>query len=721
MKHAWKSGTMPVFIAAALLSAALLGGCGSSSQETIGPATGNVLTAGTPTVGLSACATCHTRVTADWLTSKHANLDPAGTLYSAGVPTLGQIAPVGACAKKCHDPNGDSGNLSPGYTGYVQRPVIGCETCHGPGSLHANVGGPGPISLLSGTFDLTSIGSTSVSGQFALCTNCHELLDSSGTTTEAVSVATHLSPTGPTPTGSQYVITDTHFATAGDWTGGANVKAITGYAMDFAGERVCTTCHNPHKSADINKEWAQSRHADKTAAGAWAHYNWSTRPTCQRCHTATGFAAYADALGSSDLATAEAIRSGTLASSPVFSTATWSPEMLKCNGCHTDYRGTLRNPGAYTANYNYSTAGAAAMAAFSYPDASSSNVCIPCHSARMNGDSVKNLLFSNETVTSFSNLSFIDSHYLAAAGTMYAATGYTFPRSYTNPATYKHDLIGTSAAQNTGSTGPCVGCHMYRTGQSANHLFRAVGKDSSGAIISIVSEVCYQCHANSSSSVALMVDKERIEYEDALAALIDQMDKKGISFYPGYPYMFQQRTKAGTVSVTTGSPTVTGTGTSFTGSIATDYFRVEVDGATYSIASVTSNTLLTLSSNYTGPTTTSTAYVIMKGTRTDGVINWLFGGSQDDGRNNMGAAFNLQVLEHEPGAYIHNSKYVKRLIYDSIDWIDDGALNNSVGATLDALPAATTYKDGAMVYLLPLGKLWQGAYPDGYGVDSERP
>ena len=69
---------------------------------------------------------------------------------------------------------------------------------------------------------------------------------------------------------------------------------------------------------------------------------------------------------------------------------------------------------------------------------------------------------------------------------------------------------------------------------------------------------------------------------------------------------------------------------------------------------------------------------------------------------------------HDPGAYVHNSKYVKRLLYDSIDWIDDGMLNYSAGATLNALPAATAYKSEAMRYLLPSG------YVPG-NVSAERP
>lgn len=75
------------------------------------------------------------------------------------------------------------------------------------------------------------------------------------------------------------------------------------------------------------------------------------------------------------------------------------------------------------------------------------------------------------------------------------------------------------------------------------------------------------------------------------------------------------------------------------------------------------------------------------------------------GKNNMGAAFNYNLLAHDPGAFAHNSFYVKRLIYDSIDWLDDNVLNGSVAATIAALGTAGTITPAeqadALAYLVP--------------------
>jgi mono/diheme cytochrome c family protein len=45
---------------------------------------------------------------------------------------------------------------------------------------------------------------------------------------------------------------------------------------------------------------------------------------------------------------------------------------------------------------------------------------------------------------------------------------------------------------------------------------------------------------------------------------------------------------------------------------------------------------------------------------------------------NFGAAHNYNYLHHEPGAYAHNRFYAKRLIFDSIDWVDNYVLDGSI-------------------------------------------
>jgi hypothetical protein len=649
----------------ALLSlGALLAACGSEAPtgQTVKTANG-VDTTSTPTVGLNICTGCHTVETADWMLSKHANVVPTGNLYSQGVPSLGGIAPAG-CAN-CHDPQGDSARLVAGYTGNVARPVIGCESCHGGGKLHVDQGGVGPIGFTSK--DAGSIGSTQVSAQFQTCTACHQLLNTAGTGT--ITAIHDAGGTDPRTAGD--TITDTHFATAMSYTptGTSDSSPVRGYAMDYSSETVCTDCHNPHGTADINRDWAASGHAytaqDKAAPkqyGPWNHYNWSCNGTdpitcgptttsvaplindrryCQRCHTKTGFVAYADALAAGNNALADSLHDG-LTSGVAF-TYDWKPEMLECKGCHTDNRGTIRNPGAFNAKYNYmvtdpgslpgTMATIRASARHQYPDVSSSNVCIPCHSGRTSGGSIQALNgAAASTIVDFGNLSGSDAHDFPGAGIMFTALGYEFPgRDYTNPASYRHDQIGTVAVPNTGTGGPCVGCHMYRAGQSASHLFSAVSLSTDGeTIVNVSSEVCFNCHAGSSTALAAVAENERLGFNDALDALADQLTIHGFSS-------------------------------------TTNWFSA---GDT----------------DMTGNTTA---------------------------KNNLGARFNQRSLGNDPGAFVHNSKYVKRLIYDSIDWMDDNVMNYSTGSTLATGCTITPSICNAMNYLLP-----NGVRP---GAPSERP
>ncbi len=71
------------------------------------------------------------------------------------------------------------------------------------------------------------------------------------------------------------------------------------------------------------------------------------------------------------------------------------------------------------------------------------------------------------------------------------------------------------------------------------------------------------------------------------------------------------------------------------------------------------------------------------------VKDWTRGtGDQALGKKVMGACFNINVLNREPAAYVHARTYARRLLYDTIDFLDDGVINMSTGATaIAAFPA----------------------------------
>lgn len=81
----------------------------------------------------------------------------------------------------------------------------------------------------------------------------------------------------------------------------------------------------------------------------------------------------------------------------------------------------------------------------------------------------------------------------------------------------------------------------------------------------------------------------------------------------------------------------------------------------------------------------------------DAVTNW-------GNKNVMGAAFNLHLLTKEESAYVHNPRITRLLVFDSIDWLDNGVIDGNIAATMNALPDSTEYKAAAMLYLMPAGK-----------------
>jgi hypothetical protein len=313
-----------------------------------------------------------------------------------------------------------------------------------------------------------------------------------------------------------------------------------------------------------------------------------------------------------------------------------------------------------------------------------------CHVGRVIGETIKGLndpaLLSAGTVSmlDFGNASFINSHYLTAGGQVFTVSGYEFGgRSYDNIPAYRHDKIGTPATLqlspfvDTGSNGPCIGCHMSRPNNNGDHLFLPVSRSTTtiGQVTGIASEVCFNCHGPSSTAILNLVEEQRLQFTGALQALKDQIALKlGYLFAPYSPYWFRTAYVDPKASCADNQPV-----------------RNWQTNGTENAPTGTYNSQNSSSCTYRGSG--------------DGVAG--------TGKNNMGAAFNYNLLVHDAGAFVHNRMYVRRLIYDSLDWVDDGMMNFSVGATLNALdPSTFPYKAEAMAYVVPNGVL---------GIAAERP
>ena len=546
---------------------------------------------------------------------------------------------------------------------------IKCNTCH---ETHK----PQDLRIDSAWNPSTTVGGVTTGGdgydQFRLCTQCHTYTDATG----------KLAASGTAPTTKFYhntawyrIIGTTHYDNP------ATPAVVEGYNLRTTGpdnSDPCFDCHGhesktntrPGRDATIHTDWANSAHGGKLlyakystatanpvtasrtgnptlyasqgvaqvdavrAAGSidnpnanngapgWTHYSWDKtlkadgsdadsdpdkdRADCQRCHTATGLSNYLSAPTTyNPLNNDFSHLSGWTAMA-----GSGQNELLYCWGCHSNAgNGTLRNPGAITENYaaiiNSTTGTTGTAATVTYPDAKGSNVCMSCHLGREVGQNITN------TTDADGDLGFINSHYLAAGGTLFGTTGYEFAdRDYVNRSSFKHDKIGSADAPGTGSNGPCVGCHMTTPN---SHKFTNVTKNAAGEITAITSTACVTCHSGNYALTPEALTTEEEEYVAALDALKATLASKGIYFHNAHPYFYNG---------------ANGTGGAFT--------------------------------NWAG------VY---------GLTEW---------KNSMGAAFNFNLLEHDPGGYAHNRYYAKRLIWDSIDYIYDGTLNHDVVEAIDA-------------------------------------
>lgn len=589
------SGTF-LFIALAL--AMLLPGCwGSSKSTSVSVGGGGGVLATATAVGIDKCYNCHantaidgTRIFEGWALSRHANYDNSydgwddlveGTTSYHGYRPGYDPAEQDTCGV-CHNPNDDALNLAmyvgPG-SGTTPRFVVGCEACHGGGSLHFGVGPIGGPTL--GEYAVAA--STGQSSQYNTCRSCH------GDTFHT--------------TRTYRLISDTHFDNGARAVG----SDIQGYVIRKALNTSCTDCHLTHRFSLVeNRAWHLSAHGD-FAGAAWNHYDWkqSNRQACQRCHTTTGYVNY-----TSDQASYNPANN-------VFVATDNQSEMLYCYGCHQVDEGGMMEARRTVASA-YLPGGPGANDNVEITGKGNSELCINCHSGREAGSQVKAILAGLTNPGGADNVSFgtFNSHYLAAAGTLFqdntfsaadnTFTGpgaYQFPgKNYAKVSYFEHDSIPYTTG-NGEEGGPCVGCHMsspnndnnYETG---THSFMPVIHDNNDVMTELTSTKCAECHAGAYTITVDDLNTLEEEYDARKDELQTALESIGIYYNSGaYPYFYADA------------------------AFTTQFKTWQSEAASLGIA---------------------TADLI-------------------------GAAFNLNYLTHDPGAYVHNDIYTNRVLYDSIE------------------------------------------------------
>ncbi|MDD2338224.1 MAG: hypothetical protein PHD01_16830, partial [Geobacteraceae bacterium] len=90
-------------------------------------------------------------------------------------------------------------------------------------------------------------------------------------------------------------------------------------------------------------------------------------------------------------------------------------------------------------------------------------------------------------------------------------------------------------------------------------------------------------------------------------------------------------------------------------------------------------------------------------TSANGVKDWTLTGAltTTNAKKLMGACFNINLLKREPAAYAHARTYSRRLLYDTIDWLDNKTIDLSVSATA-VVDDAAEFTKGTTAYSVPL-------------------
>ncbi len=648
------------------------------------------------------CTTCHSNrnsvITTAWQTGAH------GT--ASGHTT--------SSCQRCHATEGAIAGFAVGYTGGYAEVLsnadaklawssvqpsassngISCTVCHAQdphngGNILRPVNTYNTVAKAAITWDPNANGKLD---QYDVCTGCHSLTNNAGTLVGNYHDGSSASV--------ERTISDSHFDDP-------TTAVVEGYNLRKAGATPCADCHNLHKAdVDIQEEWAESGHAGKigvaktdalcsnslpyyaAAAGAactdlrpgstrtyiedykrtttaasgipsanallktigpdpleaFVHYNWTqttgtgNRATCEKCHTATGAANYM----SNPAAYVPANNDFSHISGWTAAAGANGKELLYCWGCHSDSQtGALRNPGAVVADYKFQ--GATAV----YPDRQASNICLTCHIGQASGNSITDLTAAGND---FTNVGFVNSHYMAAGALMYVKGGYTnfvpattaagtisYGQSLTSDADQTVDVNGAASAGKLTSThrklgadytihdahwmpsseylalydnskGPCVTCH-YAGG---DHTLK-LGQNA-------IDAVCSQCHeVTDPASLEEFLEVEgSAPFEAAIdLALTELAANYNITYnQSSYPYFYDVSAANGAVKNWTRS----------------NFLATPLSAA--------------------------------------------------DAEKLMGACFNINLLKRDPAAYAHARTYARRLLFDTIDFLDDGIIDQSTPATV---------------------------------------
>ncbi|MFH2121561.1 MAG: hypothetical protein ABIJ25_14375 [Pseudomonadota bacterium] len=614
---------------------------------------------------------------------------------------------------------------------------VGCQDCHGAGGSHNGVG---PIPYPS--------------PGYAQCTSCHD----SGTATDYAlvtkySTSKHLladTEDGRAKCNRCHTHQGAVLSAISNYTGDGNVMAaMVGAPGVIANPEPikCNTCHETHdaKKLRVDTAWLPST----TVGAAIASTNAQFR-LCTQCHGYTtpagllmgsGTAASGTALASyhdtswyriigtthyDNPATGYGLAANLIEGYVLRHGGTNPNPCLDCHG-HEALAGTRRGetttPTIYT-DWAQSGHGGGMLTA-KYAAAAANPVTGTRGSAEYT--TTGHAQVDAVMAAGSDGVNYSWAHYpwnnTTSRGTCQKCHTATGAANYMDsPTTYAADGSGnlfTHLSGWTPATGSpqaellyCWGCHS-KAGSGALRNPGAVTSEATyqGAAITYSdggkSNGCYVCHGGRGDIMGARSSRFMAHHAPAATTLFSAVTKVGYQ-YAGLSYSNPSYFAHDTIGITAGDgPCVTchmksssshsfGVVTKTAGVITAIKTQATCDGCHTGNYVITAAKLEEESEGYQQAGTILLAYVANTITNYLGVAV-TSANYRTVAEGAYGAFQNAKLHTEEPGGFAHNRYYVKRLIFDSIDWMDNGALDGTI--TINA----TTYPKAAEWFGAPAG------------------
>ena len=693
------------FLLVATLATASLWGCGSNGGSG-GSAVTSPDSPNVQTVGVGNCVQCHANQNADWLKGRHANIETDDSHSASPSPSLHV---EGSSCQPCHNETLDAVNMPTAFNVSI-RDVVACESCHGGGSAHRGIGPiPAPIPGVDA------------------CAKCHAEVDAATGETIALRSRSGHSPAATTAV-TDYLVS----GHAGDprdrstrsddigcnrchsdegtklYRGLDTVAAITatnGRGAEPLGlENItpiqCRTCHDVHETGGNKLLLAAT-------ADASAQYN-----TCNHCHAGDNaalnyHAGHADANGLLDRELTDthyddpATGYG-LASDLIEGYVIRKQADTACSDCHNVHSGdnTINFQWANSAHGGFILQEKIdAVAAGGDPTASGPNgddsswphydwdaarhaSCQRCHTATgaanfmsdPTGYVAANNDFSHIAGGQNEMLYCWGCHDNTAAGTLRDPGATTLLTTGGTPVTYNGEPV---VIADQGGSNVCLNCHGGAGNMDSSRNTRFVGHhaQAGGTIFAdvvhmgleypgqnyaydyfftrghgTIEDPCVTCHMGDEANHTFAIFEE---------------DLAGNLTFPNKGYCDTCHTPGGAYEVTADKLHEEKAGYEETAALLQD--SLDANAAYQAFVAINSSS-----------TATNAEKAAALAALPDGVYR---------------AMQNQKLPTEEPGGFAHNRYYVKRLLFDSLDWMDNGVLDGEI--TLSAA-AQSAYPEAAL-------------------------